>query len=282
MRTLLAAAVLSLVLVASAGAANTTTFADQAGDAGAGPDVTGLTVSTDDAGMVTIQLQLANRPSLQTNDEVGVTLDLDQNPDTGSVYYGTEVGIVFEGTNLVFLRPDPDGYFTNAPAPSSLHATFANQTATFTVKLSDLGLAPNSGFNIVAAVDSPDGVDTAPDIRTFNYQGTPGTAPPALGPDTRPPKDQAFRSRGVHGKVAELNYQALDGRGMTADTIRVYKKGHLLHTISLRLDDTNPFYYYYARWQVPRKVKGNLRFCVSSVDAAGNKSNVSCAALLVK
>ena len=39
---------------------------------------------------------------------------------------------------------------------------------------------------------------------------------------------------------------------------------------------------YFARWTVPRKMRGKLRFCVASTDRAGNKSVASCAALTVK
>jgi hypothetical protein len=33
---------------------------------------------------------------------------------------------------------------------------------------------------------------------------------------------------------------------------------------------------------VPKKTKGKLRFCVTSVDRAGNKSNASCAPLTIR
>ena len=154
---------------------------------------------------------------------------------------------------------------------------------TFSVKAADLGLAPNGGFNIVAVSTSVvnDG-DLAPDFRTFNYQLVAGTPPASLGPDRRAPLDRAFASHGVHGKVVELAYAAQDGRGVTADTLRVYRRGRLLRTIRISLDDANPFYVYDARWRVPRTVRGKLRFCVQSVDAAGNKSNVSCAPLVIR
>ena len=43
-----------------------------------------------------------------------------------------------------------------------------------------------------------------------------------------------------------------------------------------------PFYVFDARWRVPRTVRGRLRFCVDSVDAARNKSNLSCAPLVIR
>ncbi len=79
-----------------------------------------------------------------------------------------------------------------------------------------------------------------------------------------------------------LSYFSADGRGVTAETIRVFKGKKVLKTFKFGLADTNPFLGYYASWKVPKKVKGKLRFCVQSVDRAGNKSNTSCAALTIK
>jgi hypothetical protein len=56
----------------------------------------------------------------------------------------------------------------------------------------------------------------------------------------------------------------------------------VLKTIHIPFDDTNPFLPYVATWRVPKKIRGKLRFCVNSVDRAGNKSNVSCAPLTIK
>jgi hypothetical protein len=94
--------------------------------------------------------------------------------------------------------------------------------------------------------------------------------------------DQAIKSTGTHGKVAQLGYLAMDGRGETADSIVVYKGKKVLKRINFQLEDTSPFLPYVAGWKVPKKTKGKLRFCVTSRDRAGNKSNTSCAALTIK
>jgi hypothetical protein len=133
-----------------------------------------------------------------------------------------------------------------------------------------LGLAPDAGFNVVVAVLSSH-PDTAPDIGTFNYQPVPGTAPPDPGPDSRAPHVVTYSSSAVHGKVAKLGYWVLDGRGRTADTIRVYRRSRLLKTIRRPLRDSNPFDLSDVAWRVPRIVRGRLRFSVRSIDAAGNK-----------
>ena len=51
-------------------------------------------------------------------------------------------------------------------------------------------------------------IDTAPNIRAFNYQQVAGTPPFVPGPDKRAPLVQAFAARGVHGKVVTLDYWA--------------------------------------------------------------------------
>jgi hypothetical protein len=279
----------ALILAGVAGAANSTSFTDPQGDVTQAVDVTQLAVSNDDAGEISIRLTFGGgglTPGLPGED-FGIALDLDQNPDTGTVYYGTEVAFALavgvDGDTLRFARAAGDG-FSPAPPPASLQGTLSDATVTFSVNAADLGLAPNAGFNVVAISETSvtDDVDLAPDMRTFNYQLAAGTPPLPLPPDSRAPLDRAFASRGVHGKVAQLVYAAQDGRGVTADTIRVYRRHRLLKTIRISLGDASPFYAYYARWRVPRSIHGRLRFCVRSTDAARNKSNLSCSRLVIR
>jgi len=285
-----ACAVGALLVVGAAGAANSASFTvtEPSSDSGLlTPDITRIDVSNDDAG--TLSFVVTYGPGLTLGlpyEEFGVALDLDQNPDTGSVYYGTEVAIVFEGSTLKFFRANSGGMFSPATPPASLQGTLGDTTATatFSVKAADLGLAPDAGFNLVGISHSyaSGDTDTAPEIRTFNYELVAGKPPSAPGPDMRPPLDKAIASHGTHGKLAQLNYLAADGRGVTADTLWVYRRTRLLKTIHVSLGDVNPFFIYYQPWRVPRSVRGRLRFCVRSVDAAGNKSNRSCAALVVR
>lgn len=274
-----------LLLVAVAGAGNSDALTDPAGDAGTALDITSINASSDDAGTLTFVVNVAPGHTIGLpGDEIAVALDLDQNPDTGSAYYGTEVAAVLEGSKLKFFRANDGGSFEAAPPPSSLQGTLEGSVATFSVKAADLGLAANAGFNLVGVSDSSmtGDADIAPDIRTFNYQQVNGTAPSTPGPDTRPPVDRAYASHGVHGGISHLEYEAADGRGSTADTIRVYRRSRVLKTFHFTLADTNPFFVYYAKWRVPQRVRGRLRFCVRSVDAAGNKSNLSCAPLVIR
>jgi hypothetical protein len=287
-RAALLALVVALVVVGVAGAANSGTFADPTGDAGPAranaPDVTNVAVSSDDRGTLTFQVTLANRPTtLESNDELVVNLDLDQNPDTGSIFYGAEVGLALEGTSVEFLRVDSaQQYMEQSTPPVSYQGSFSNGVATFTVKAADLGLSPMGGFNFDVLADTHVAGDTAPDTRTFNYQLVAGTPPPVLGPDTRPPFVQALTARGVRGQVVHLDVLSADGRGQTADTYRIYRGRHLLETRRFGLTEKIPFAYYFTRWRVPKRARGPLRFCVSAADAAGNKSKLACARIIVR
>jgi hypothetical protein len=278
----------ALVVVGVAGAANSGSFPDATGDAGPArvnaPDVTNVAVSSDDSGTLTFQVTLANRPTaLGSSDELVVNLDLDQNPDTGSIFYGTEVGLALEGTSAEFLRVDSAQRFMEpSTPPASYQGSFSNGVATFTVKAADVGLSPTGGFNLDVLADNEQDGDTAPDTHTFNYQLVAGTPPPALGPDARPPFVEAFTAHGVRGRLVELDVISADGRGQTADTYRIYRGRRLLETRRFNLTDKDPFSFYYTRWRVPRRGRGPFKFCVSAVDAAGNKSKLVCARIVVR
>jgi hypothetical protein len=286
LQTFSACAVSALFLVGIAGAANSASFTDPTGDAGSGLDITRLDVSSDDTGTLTFRVTVAGKHDWDLGQAAAlVALDTDQNPDTGSAFYGTEVEIAFEAdafgrTEAVLLRAD--GWdFRRVTPPDAWQWGFGDNFIEFFAKPSDLGLAPNAGFNVVAAAIGAAHPDTAPDIRTFNYQPVPGTPPPNPGPDTRAPHVSAFDSSGVHGKLAKLGYWVLDGRGATAETIRIYRRTRLLKTIRRRLADSNAFDLSHVVWRVPRAIRGRLRFSVRSVDAAGNKSKLSWARLVV-
>src|SRR5262249_56102976 len=208
----------AFVVAGVAGGANSGGFSDRTGDVKLAPDITSVDVSSDDAGTVTIQMAFggdALTPGLP-GEQLGVALDLDQNPDTGTVYYGTDVAFALDfglgGTTLKFARAG-GSEFEPAIPPPSLKGTFDAPTATvtFTVKAADLGLTPKDGFNLVAISSSivGDG-DLAPDLRTYNYQQVAGTPQPPLRNDTRAPVDRAYASTGIHGKVAHLEYSAQD------------------------------------------------------------------------
>jgi len=275
-------AVCAVAIAGTALAANSGSFEDPRGDAGLAPDVTDVAISNDDAGTITVRISVAGGAASAALGELEFGADVDENPDSGSLYYGAEFAMTLFQLVPTFYRVDASGEFVEAAKPASFQASFSGNTATFVFKAADVGIGPKAGLNLFAIGGGLGFVDTAPDIRTMNHQLVAGTPPLVPGADTRPPVVGAIKSSAVHGKRTELPYWADDGRGETADTVRIYRGAKVVKTIQYPLDDTNPFFRYTATWRVPKKARGKYRFCVSSVDRAGNKSNVSCAALTIK
>jgi hypothetical protein len=259
------------------------TCSDPEGDAGSTLDITKVKV-TESSDELEVELTVKGGADLQADGAL-VALDLDQNPDTGSAYYGTEVELALVGGDnareaepvlykahgwdfrAVSLRQPPGGLLEP-------------DVVGFSIPRKLLGPDSEPGFDLVAA-SSANHPDTAPDVGTYEIEPTGGTHPP-LGPDRRPPKLFAFDSLGTHGKDAKLEYWVLEGRGRTRQVIHIYRGQRLLKTIWTPLAGANPFATADTLWSVPQNVRGRLRFSVRSFDAAGNKSPVAWASLVVR
>jgi hypothetical protein len=139
-----------------------------------------------------------------------------------------------------------------------------------------IGVGPRGGFNFVVG-GLRTGIETVPDVGTFNYQQVRGKVPPKPGPDTRPPHVAAFYAERPSSRTVRFGYWVLDGRGAIGETFSVYRGPRLLATIRRPVRETKPFGFAYFDWQVPSGVRGPLRFTLRAVDAAGNRSTLSSA-----
>jgi hypothetical protein len=157
-------------------ASGTASFADTAGDGGIAPDVTGVSVSNDDQGLVTFRITVANRTALGPDDVIGIPIATDD----PSVLKGRRGG---DGATFV-LALDARGAFLLAwngvemadvnPAPNAVTGSFADGVGTITVRQEDL--APGfpdmsvpvgldfyvlgiafSGNDVLAQDEAPDG-----------------------------------------------------------------------------------------------------------------------------
>lgn len=272
--------------VGAAGADSTISFSDPLGDGGSSTDITALEISSSPgcpgfSGGVgfwaTVKPDSSWCRSERGEVPLLVAVDTDQNPDTGSAFYGTEVEFAFEPSGQARAG---EGIFLRAAGWDFRRVSFPDG-GVYSAGAAAMGLSPTAGCNVVVATQGPH-IDTAPDIGTFNYQPVPGTKPPALGPDTRAPHVVTYCASAVHGRIATLTYWTLDGRGRTADTIRIYRGARLLKTIRRPLRDSNPFLLSHVRWHVPRAVHGRLRSSVRSADSAGNTSPLRWARLVVR
>ena len=200
---LLAAGLVAACLAATAGAvsrSNSATYTDPAGDSGAGPDVTAITVSNDDTGKITFQVAVPNRAALGPTDFVLVFLDTDANSATGMS--GNEYVVAFAGPLALVFQPDSSGALQPVSLPT-FSGSYAGGTATFSVNRTDIGVttgvirffAITSGDALTTkSDDAPDGdgaylyavnVNTAPPAAT-PPAATPPAAPAATAPATQP------------------------------------------------------------------------------------------------
>lgn len=262
---------------------STKTFSDPAGDQSFSADIRSIKVIEYCEGAVGIELSLFGPPELTTDGPL-IALDLDQNPDTGSAFDGTEVEFVYgpdTDGGPVFYRANGWDFRRARRVPGCCSTGDGTHTLFLGFSRKALGLTPNAGFNIVVSsvANHP---DTAPDFGTYNYQRVQGTPSPSLGPDRRAPKVLAFDSTASRGGEAKLNYWVLEGRGRARQVVRILRGRRVLGTILTPLAQVDPFGLSQTTWRVPPGVHGVLHYSVRSIDAAGNRSKLVSAALEVR
>ena len=100
--------------------------------------------------------------------------------------------------------------------------------------------------------------------------------------DTVAPVVQALVSTGTVGGTTSLHYTVSDNSGKTWEELAVYR-GSIVGRWKTTLGPALKGHVYaYKLTGTPASMKGKLTFCVTSHDAAGNKSKESCAALTIK
>jgi hypothetical protein len=162
---------------------NSMTFTDSLGEDAAAPDITSVVVSNDDAGMITFQVNISNRPALTQDMFLLIFLDIDQKSSTGDPQaYGADYLIELDPGNVSLLQWNGADY-ANATSQSSLTYAYGATGATIHVSASDLGKTRALNFGALAfsgfALDpsgNPDTTnlkrDAAPDPGhgLFNYR----------------------------------------------------------------------------------------------------------------
>jgi hypothetical protein len=115
-------------------AAGTKTGADPAGDAGAGFDITSLTVSNDNAGVITFRIAVPAVAALPDNFAVGIALDTDLTSEGSPVDY-----VITAVRNVAVLVPI-NAAGAGAPfIPRSLTTTFEPGVVSIAIDRKDLG-----------------------------------------------------------------------------------------------------------------------------------------------
>src|SRR5512132_4027826 len=105
---------------------NSMTFPDSLGEDAAAPDITSVVVSNDDAGMITFQVNISNRPALTPAMYFAVFIDTDQKTTTGDPgSLGADYAIqlipgevdLFQWNGTTFARASAQASLTFSYAP---------------------------------------------------------------------------------------------------------------------------------------------------------------------
>jgi hypothetical protein len=165
----------------SASASNSQTFQDSTGENPAAPDITSITVTNDDAGNITFQVNIPNRPALTPDMALVISLDTDNNASTGDPQAsGADFAIqLFPGEVDLFPWAGTD-YGTSVATPS---LTYGYTSGVATIHVSAQALGGTKAFNFSVLVLSgittdstgaPDFTnavgDVAPDVGHGTYQ----------------------------------------------------------------------------------------------------------------
>jgi hypothetical protein len=169
-------------------ASNSTTYQDSVGEDPAAPDITTIVVSNDDAGLLTFQVNVSNRPQFTRDMAAVLFIDSDANPATGDPEaLGADFVVQLLLGEIILFRWDGTTY-SLAPLQSSLSYSWSNGLL-MRINASDLNNTRRFNFDVTmlsgivedpttGALDFTNAKrDFAPTFGFYNYvvQITPAT-----------------------------------------------------------------------------------------------------------
>ncbi len=140
--------VLGGLIVATAGASPSASYADPAGDANEAPDISSVTVDDAIPGAVNVRVEIANFEKLPSDSRIILELDLDRDATTGVA--GDELVIRYWDDEL-FEVLRWDGIRLSPSPVDGMSASFASGTFSFTAERTALANASSFGLIVVTA-----------------------------------------------------------------------------------------------------------------------------------
>jgi hypothetical protein len=136
----------------SAPAANSVTFQDSTGEDPAGPDITTVVVSNDDAGMISFRMNIPNRPTIGQDMLFEIWVDSDNNVQTGSPdLAGADYVMQVVRGEIALFRWDGTDYTRRFGDPSAVTLSFSYANGiTVRISASELGNTKQFRFFVVA------------------------------------------------------------------------------------------------------------------------------------
>jgi len=132
--------------------ANSATYQDSAGENPAAPDITTLTTSNNDAGVVSFKVDIPNRATLTQDLLLLVFADTDANPQTGDPdSLGADYVIQIFGGEAALFRWDGADFTRRAGDPPATSLIFTYQGGvTVTISAAEIGNTKRFGFAVIA------------------------------------------------------------------------------------------------------------------------------------
>src|SRR5262249_27561151 len=129
-----------------------------------GPDITTITVSNDNTGLITFQINIANQASLSGETIVDVSIDADNNVMTGDpdpLDPGADYGIELFQNQVNLFQWDGKTFSRNASGPSQATLVFTNASTGPIIKISNTELGNTKKFKFQVSVVSGVTTDAA-------------------------------------------------------------------------------------------------------------------------
>lgn len=131
---------------------NTTTYQDSSGENAAAPDITTLTVSNTDAGVIQFRVAIPNRAQFTQDMLLLLFVDADANPSTGDpTELGADYVIEIFGGEAALFRWDGTNFTRRPGDPPATSLIFSYQAGvTITISAAELGNTKKFGFSFIA------------------------------------------------------------------------------------------------------------------------------------
>ena len=134
-------------------AANSTNYQDSSGENPAAPDITTLTTSNTDAGMLSFRVNVPNRPSFGQDMLIVLFVDADNNPATGDtdpLGQGVDYVVEIFGGEAALFRWDGSNFTRRAGDPPATSLIFSYQGGiTINISTAELGNTKALKFNVI-------------------------------------------------------------------------------------------------------------------------------------
>ncbi len=160
-------------------AANSQTYQDSTGEDATAPDITTITVSNDDAGIVSFRVNVPNRPTLGQDMLIVVFVDTDANDATGSQDLpGVDYVIEISRGEPSLFKWDGTDFTRRFGDPSAVTLTFSYQ-AGVTIRISAAELGNTKKFDFLTFVES--GIVVDPITGALDFTNSKGDVAPGGG-----------------------------------------------------------------------------------------------------